>query len=160
MGADMCVAVLVNNAKRTLNWDDGRRVIEKLPYEEHEGTMQVCNDQDIWYSKVQLLIHLKTVEEAYLGVMRDATVIENCGNEILLSGGMTWGDDPTETYTAIVTLDDMTGDILEAVGFHRDEDDKDWRPFIGKLLKNKEILPLLMGMDSDLDNLINKRLQK
>ena len=160
MGADMCIAYLVKNRKRKLNWKAGERAIKNLKYEKDENGVLVataCSGLDM--KQETLIGYLANIEEACKGRRRDADIIEIGGNEVLFTGGMTWGDSPSDLYDAICQLDDMDGDILGSVGFHQDEDRKDWKTVVKKILKNRTLLPTLLGLDDDLDKMISKELK-
>jgi hypothetical protein len=162
MGADMCVAYLVCRKGRKLDWPAGKRVIKNLKYdEENEDTAPVVTAaSDQQYTQIQLLEFLVDVKNACAGSRRDSDCLEIAGNEILITGGMSWGDAPSDLYQSICNLDDVSGDILEAVGFHRKEDYKDWRLVIRRILRNKALIPLLLGLDKDLDDLIAKEAKR
>jgi len=72
---------------------------------------------------------------------------------------MSWGDDPTNLYSDISNLDEADAGILNAVGFDHEEDNKDWKGLILKMLKNKRpLLPALLGLDKTLDEMISNEL--
>jgi len=163
MGADMCMAYLVWGRGRKPNWAAGERFIKNnLKYDEEneEGALTVTAASELEFTQTQLRGFLNDVRDAYMGRRRDADHIEIGGCEVLLTGGMSWGDDPSDLYRSICNLDDTDGGILEAVGFHRVEDKKDWGSVIRKILKDRKLIPLLLGLDKDLDDLIAKEAKR
>lgn len=58
--------------------------------------------EDDWQNAVRELI-LQGIECA-VGSLRDCTIIEVHGIRILITGGMTWGDTPTDSYDAVSAL--------------------------------------------------------
>jgi hypothetical protein len=58
------------------------------------------------------------VFQAMLGNRRDGIYIEIGGYDVLIAGGETWGDDPSDTYSAINRLDQSGVFKFPAAGRH------------------------------------------
>jgi hypothetical protein len=58
---------------------------------------------------------LKHVEGAWETGYRDTSVIEVCHKQLLITGGMSWGDDPTESFADIDRA--LTSGLSKACGF-------------------------------------------
>jgi hypothetical protein len=151
MGADLCVEVLTWDPKRKLNWKAGKKYIKSLKYDE-DGTTG-----DFGFTKDELLSHLETIREAAEERVRDSVVMRIAHLNVLLTGGMSWGDDPSNTYRSITNLNDIDG-ILDAVGF--DKDELDYKGILEKILKCKAIRPLLLGVDKELDKMLDTKMRK
>lgn len=54
------------------------------------------------------------------GYVRDAAVFERGHEKLLVTGGLSWGDDPTETFTAIQDLYDSG--LIDVLGFDKSPD--------------------------------------
>ena len=159
MGADMNVACLYWDRKRKLNWKAGIKAIKALKYEpDNNGVPVVTSDVGIDYQKKTLLGYLNNLKD--YNVRRDVATLDFAHLYILITGGMTSGDDPTDLYTAINALEEADYNILRAVGFNHPEDDTDYKQILMKVLKIKTAVPMLMGLDPDLDRLIGKEMKK
>lgn len=152
MGADLLLSWLACDKDRKLNWKAGHAVIDALEDDD-------LNTEGGDYSKESLHEDLKSLEEAAAGKYRDASVIPIGRLNVLMTGGMSYGDSPGDTFEVIGHLAEF-GDILEAVGFDSKEDLFDYRGLLGKILKNKALVPLLMGVDPFLDKLLEKKLRR
>ena len=77
---------------------------------------------------------------------------------ILYTGGMSWGDSPSETFDLIADLEE-SGGIMEAIGFY--QDDHDYKELLMKVLSlHKQICPTLLGLDPTLDKIVSDLLRK
>jgi hypothetical protein len=87
---------------------------------------------------------------------RDVTVHEIGPYDVILTGGMSWGDSPTELSSTITNLEEYG--ILEACGFY---DTPDYNRILGLVLDKVgvEVLPLLMNLDPDLDKIVKEKLK-
>lgn len=155
MGADMCLAYLVKTPNRKINYEAGHKYINKMKENENGS---VGDDPDREYDRDALHGFLKDVEEQLGG--RTTADIGVAGFDMYITGGMSWGDDPSELYTAICALDDADGGILKATGFNRSECFIDYASLFKKILKTKELLPQLMGLDKRLDEMVEASLSK
>lgn len=156
MGSDLILSWLSCDKDRKLNWKAGHAAIDALEADNEDGTLSTEGGD---YSKECLHSDLKSLEEAAAGKYRDASVLSIGRLNVLMTGGMSWGDSPSETYETISHLAEFSG-ILEAVGFDHEEDLYDYRELLKKILKNKALVPLLMGVDPFLDKLLEKKLRR
>lgn len=124
MGADMLVAVAVLEAGEEPDFDAARRYIDKLSEErlcEAAGEEVV---EDVPYvggrslPEVRAALHeaLAVFERAVTGYHREITELwPRNGDVIYLTGGLSWGDAPTELYEQIEKL--TYSGVLGAAGF-------------------------------------------
>ena len=116
-------------------------------------------DSDLLVSKDSLESSINSIKEAVEGKRRDDTIIRVCHLNILLTGGMSWGDDPTDLMGEINLLTDIDcGSILNAIGF--DQDLIDYKALLEKILKVKALQPLLLGLDKTLNGMLEKEFTK
>lgn len=131
MGADLCIMALDWKQKtknesmekgflRTCKEIDGRiRKIKKLPTPETmmdinnnwgpnpegpDGSMMDEHDEPINVEMYQAYLHslVEDLRRCYGG--RDSTVIMVGGHFVFITGGMTWGDSPGDTFDVLVKL--------------------------------------------------------
>ena len=62
-----------------------------------------------------LKLSLRAIEGAWREVYRDMAVIDVCHKKLLITGGMSWGDSPTESYDDIDRM--LTSGVSKACGF-------------------------------------------
>jgi len=121
MGADMLIASLAVRKGRTTGQTrrniriqlaaasrkiNAARSVEDLgDYREHYLPQRPNNETSMTDIRKTLLEDLEHVRCALLGGHRQAELIDGGGRlEILVSGGLSWGDDPCRLYTAINRL--------------------------------------------------------
>ena len=119
MGADLILAHL----DVTELWDDPDRARTELhrrcdaagePPDWYDG------DADGWRGRLR-----EHVEVILDGSARDLTTIEVAGRTILLTGGMSWGDSPTEALDAFTDLDEA-GILVEPWPWATASDSDPW----------------------------------
>lgn len=153
MGADLLIWALTWDRSRKLNWRAGRDRVIKLLNKDQE----IEDASGIILTKENVLGYIEEVKAGVEGRTREGTILEILHMNVLVSGGMSWGDDPTELGNAIHELLEIdNSSILQAIGF--DQDNIDYKDLVKKILKNKPILPTLLGLDKDLDKLIAREL--
>lgn len=151
MGADFIFWWLSLPKGQKPNWKAGEKLIESLDLDDPAlefGTTDISLDI--------LLAKLKTVRQAWEGKDREGGFMNVAHLQILITGGVSGGDSPTDLGNDINDLEQ--GGILDVCGFNLDE--VDYKAIILKILKTKEIAPLLMGVDEVLDKMIEKSLRK
>ena len=114
MGADLLVAYLTIDCGKQPDWKAGARKITELAttaldawpgdYLEYRGIQQGDQSEDRQAYVNELEADLKAAELAWKHDLRDAVCCDISNKVVLISGGMSWGDDPTETYTSIWRL--------------------------------------------------------
>lgn len=72
---------------------------------------------DIKKIKKDVIEVIKDVFTAITELYRDVTFINHKGETIYISGGMSWGDNPTESYTSFAKFNDLPDKLLKAGGF-------------------------------------------
>jgi len=150
MGADLLIHTLMWDKKRKLDFKAGHRVIDEMDDDDSLNAECVC--------KEDLHAALKDVEDSLDG-SRDAFTFDLLHLNVFITGGMSWGDSPTETYNSVQNLVSFP-QVLDAVGINLDEDLFDYKALVMRILKNRELLPMLLGKDKHLDTLIEGRLKK
>ena len=153
MGADFCCEILTWDCERKLNWNAGKKLINSLEYDDK----QEIDFNGYTATKDELLGFLQDIKEASENNRRDTSVLNILNLNMMITGGVTWGDNPSDTYSAISNLNNVNN-LFETIGFNKDE--IDFKRIILKLLKNKELAPLLMGYDEYLDKMITEVLKK
>ena len=129
MGADMCLSDLWIKAHKEIKAEDGHAHIETLTYER----LLTERRTDFYIDSICMEIPLeaervRTVKahfhEALDGVLqslnsREVTRRSVLGWHVYLTGGMTWGDDPSEAFGVWAKLIDgaFGYEILRAAGF-------------------------------------------
>jgi hypothetical protein len=98
------------------------------------------------------------VKQAVAGDFRDADVMCVGHLNVLYSGGMSFGDSPAETFDAINVLGEFSS-VSAAVGFDLLEDAINYKKVVGQLMKDRATLPLLLGMDKELDKILELKLK-
>ena len=145
MGADMLIACF----SERIDFKAGHAYIDK---EDWVGRL----DEDIVDEDFVSDLHgkLKKIEDAYADKRRDCTFIEFAPYRIYLTGGESWGDSPTELFNDITDLENLG--VLDECGFNQVID---YRRILNKILNLKKVLPGLLGLDEDLDEMISDKLK-
>lgn len=155
MGADLLMATLTWDADRKLDWKAGHEAIDELKPDE-DGHLE-C-DTSLELTKEQFHDVLDNVKQAVAGDFRDADVMCIGHLNVLYSGGMSFGDSPAETFDAINVLGEFSS-VSEAVGFDLLEDAINYKKVVGQLMKNRTTWPLLLGLDKELDKILEQKLK-
>lgn len=157
MGADMlvsCFSEPMDNEFKP-DWDAARKWIED------QSAVWIKTDTlpreidwmgDPEDAGKQLLGYLETVQQAYEAGSRELTSLEFPPYRIHLTGGMSWGDDPSELFQPINILNELN--LLDMCGFNTT---LNYKKIVEKMLPIVEDHhPLLIGLDPDLDALLEK----
>lgn len=127
MGAEFVLEILEIEKGRKPNWDAGLRKIKalgKIPYGEWPREYRECRDLDgaprsnkrVRASHVSTLkADLADLKLAWANALRTAAKFEICHKNIVVTGGLSWGDSPTEVYDSIKRL--ISAGITKAMGF-------------------------------------------
>jgi len=143
MGADFCLVAAIMDVDKKPNWKAALRYIR-------EDFSDIDN-----HDPEELVEHLRNFIALWNGGSRDTGVLYTGHLKMLCTGGMTWGDDPTDSHSTIWSL--MDAGVLDAAGF---SDGPNYKEILLKVLENKEILPLLVGTDPELDKMVEERLKQ
>lgn len=74
-------------------------------FEWHEDYLY--DDPEHVYPQPQLQAWAAELVRGIFGPRRDTTTITIAGRDYLITGGMTWGDEPTDSFRGIEFLDDL-----------------------------------------------------
>jgi hypothetical protein len=156
MGADMLLTSLSWDRGQKLDWAAGRTRLARL-------AKKVFDNEDLppGTDKKSLLASLDLVKRAVENDHREGVVFQFGHLNILFTGGMSWGDTPSDLYTDIndlITIDN--GGVVDAIGFDRDL--FNYKEILLKILKamnDSKQLPCLLHLDSHLDTMLEEMLK-
>jgi len=132
MGADLCIQIIAHRQGVKPSWEKACEDIDTFGIKEVETLLNECED-DWWWEGIDVLdIHpedidrvkgdlkalMKTIVESLDD--RDVAAIGVLGWWIYFTGGMTWGDDPTENFghwNRIWNMGSIGDRIYKAAGF-------------------------------------------
>jgi hypothetical protein len=155
MGADMLVEVLSWDKDQKLDWEAGIKYLNGLDDEVIEKNEDLPPGSD----KESILSSLKLVRQAVEGDLREAVILHFGNLKILLTGGMSWGDSPSELYDDMYDMECIAG-LFDAIGFNQDEFDyKSILMKVLKVLKDSKQLPVLLHLDKHLDAMLEAMLK-
>ena len=136
------------------DWDAGENKIKELfP----EGFLDEDDpDYDDCSEGPNVMDELETFKSVFEDGRRDTAFCSFSSFTVMSSGGPSWGDSPTDMATTIGTLDEHN--ILEACGFYNAPD---YKKILGLVMEKagSKLLPLLMGLDPDLDRIVTDKLK-
>ncbi len=124
MGADLILATWWTTKPEELDWSKGVTAISAL-------TIEDCPELDFFelddtadgedeaeslerIIRPQLLRDLDEIKCSWEGRHRDSDVYQFGPVRVLLSGGTSWGDDPSDMFTAMTRIPES---VAEAIGF-------------------------------------------
>jgi len=124
MGADLILEWLQIDKGKTPDFEAGKKYVEELAkkpmaewpkdyIERHLG--DDLGTYDAKEEAERLSEALKHVEGAWRTGYRDTSIIEVCHKQLLITGGMSWGDDPTTSFNDIDRA--LCSGISKACGF-------------------------------------------
>jgi len=168
MGADLTLAWLIHNKDTFPNWDAGRAKLQELAEIELKTDPNDCYDEDTSLEDIYITdspeITLAEAQESidYLegaDDLRDFSSVTLGHFTMLISGGMSWGDNPTESFTHLDLVGWLPNQVLEAMGFYTG-DIPDYKTFTEQILDlHPKILPSLMGLNPEFNDIIEARLK-
>jgi hypothetical protein len=142
MGADFCLWTVSWPKSAELNWDAGMAVVDGMDEDKLDGS---------GLDKDGLKGCVEELKSAVVGFHREAAILEFAHLNVLITGGMSWGDTPTELSTAMQAMEDFSS-VLAAIGF--DQDNEDYKSLLKKVLALPGLAPQCMGVDERLDELV------
>lgn len=155
MGADLLIISVPYPSDKDWkpDFERGRAFIKELREEWEKGGQSDAEEE-----AESLESYLDEFEEIWEGGRRDTTTHTFGAQDAIITGGMSWGDNPTESYSVISYLDEYN--VLEACGFYPPV--IDWKKLFELALDKggSKLLPLLMGLDPDLDAIIKEKLKE
>lgn len=166
MGADLLMSWVTWDKDITLNWEEGKRLLKEKDLEINKTEQEdvdlddvVINSQDE-STYGELLIAMEDVENAIKDPDRFTYIMTLGSINMLLSGGVSYGEDPCATFTQIYRLQKLPPEVAKAIGFHVSSI-PDYRDWLLKTLKlHPEILPTLIGIDPEFDEILEPRLKE
>jgi hypothetical protein len=124
MGADLCLTYVTIRRDKKPNWDAGQAAINRLDKKWKAAVKRdpdFVPDEDTFGGRdaediiSDLKADLSDLKEGVKGLRRDMTTIIVGIWDIYVTGGMSWGDDPTDLYAGLRRLYDAG--IIKACGF-------------------------------------------
>ena len=123
MGADLLIASLVVERDRSLDFEAGRAAIDRLtPEDIFEPDLYFDEDPQTGAGLGAIRERLRAeLDELKLGLSHSREIgwIEVRGALVYLTGGLSYGDSPTELFETIDRLRAASG-VLAAVGFENE----------------------------------------
>jgi hypothetical protein len=178
MGADMLIECFweeINEKRlpvRKPNWQKGyariKELCEKwkqtgifpecslLPIENGDLKQPLPTTENVNSILNTLNRYLGCVENAYRGGSRELTSLEFPPYRIHITGGMSYGDEPSELFSILSDLGSL--EILEETGLNPALPDS--TQILKKLVRNRDLRPLLIGQDKELDNMLDLEMRK
>jgi len=122
MGADLLVACFeLDGTKTTPNWDAGLAAIETWKPTEQDLAYigeQSSGDEEMSEAEAKQLVRdaCSELQDMWSGQHRCATRITLRRSQVLVAGGLSWGDEPFEGWSLLGVLD-AAGPVMQAAGF-------------------------------------------
>lgn len=133
MGADLCLQIIAHRQSVTPDHNKACDDIDTFGLQEIQTLLNECEEAWGWWEDIDVLSiqpedidrvknDLKNLIEAIVVSLddRDVCQVGMCGWWVYITGGMTWGDDPTDTFGTWNRIFNMgsTGErIYAAAGF-------------------------------------------
>lgn len=164
MGADLLIECFWEemNDKRLLvskpDWLKGHARIDVLCDEmvkkDDSGDLDYLGD----YDEIRKALHdfLGRIENAYATNDRELTRLEFYPYRVWITGGMSWGDEPTTLFQPMQVMSQL--DVLEACGLNPSL--PDYKNIVQSLVKQKDLQPLLIGKNEELDEMLDIEMRK
>jgi hypothetical protein len=106
MGADMLIIGYAIQRGREPDWDRAREAAEKIDYEQ-ESYVRSGTDLEEVRGK------LDELETAFTRGDRELGILDLADLRLYVTGGMSWGDSPTELWSAF----ELPSPVIRAAGF-------------------------------------------
>jgi hypothetical protein len=118
----------------------------------HLGDEGIGNIKDLPKIRETLHKYLTQIELCYVGPCGSLVSLEFFPYRVWITGGESWGDAPTDLYSPVEIMNKLL--VLDAVGFNPVV--PDYRKMLHTIIKDKDIQPLLLHTDTELDKLLEK----
>lgn len=151
MGTDLCWHFLYWDRDTPLDWAKGEEALNALRTDDPDWEDE-CGRS--WEDIQSAFIRVKDAIESK-GGHQELGGLSLAHLDAVFTGGMSWGESPTELFDDISTLEDHN--LLEPIGFFTG--DINYKELLRKVLDRAD-LPLLLGIDEKLDAMISERLKK
>lgn len=114
MGSSFCSYHYVAKTSTQLNWNPH---IEPAHLEAAAEWLSLdpAIDEDVQEILNEVYRHIETVKDGWNDCRNDCTIFELEGLKIMYTGGETWGDSPTDLFSAMDFL--ASTEIASAIGF-------------------------------------------
>jgi len=154
MGADMCVCLFYRPISNTFkpDWKIGHDAINAFTHNQLQEVEHLGDDDKA--IKTSLHDKLDNIKDAVTNGSRELTTLEFPPYLVYITGGMSWGESPSDIYNDINDLTTMG--ILNDIGYN---DVPDYKAIVDVILEQTTVLPMLMSLNPDLDKLISKKLK-
>lgn len=161
MGADFLMFRLVWDKDTKINFKKGYKFIDSLEIKDlAQSVLEIgCGETDkenLKQAKDYLADNLRELEVAFTKGRRDADSFEEGNLRFFVTGGMSWGDSPTDLYNNLCNISEQDG-LLDSMGFIGCP--PDYKALLKKCVKLDGIAPLLLGIDPVIDGMIEKVLK-
>lgn len=148
MGAEMIIYSVPYAKDLQPDWAAGKALINNLGIEGNiiEDDIEFLED------------NLDLFKALFIQGSRETTVHEFGDIKAIITGGSSWGDEPTDACGLISNLDEHG--ILQECGFYPDI--PDYKKLFELVLDKagSTVLPLLTGLDPDLEEIIKEKLKE
>jgi hypothetical protein len=145
------------------DWARGHREINNLcdemmlnnkidPNVMHLGDEGLGEIKDLPQVREKLHKYLTNIELAYTSQRGSLVALEFFPYRVWITGGQSWGDTPTDLYYPVEVMNQLS--VLDAVGFNPVL--PDYRKMFNAIVKDKNMQPLLIGLDPYLDRILEK----
>lgn len=169
MGCDLIMAWLIHDNDITPDWDAGKEKLKEiaetnLKAELDEGYL----DPDGASLEDTEIIEETTYQEALEAIefvrnahdRRDFSSVTLGHITMLMSGGPSYGDEPTEAFSYLDTVGRLPNEVLKAIGLYHDAI-PDYKAFVKQILDlHPEILPSLIGLNEEFNDEVEARLKE
>lgn len=116
MGEEFIAQILSMKKGKEPKWEEAKKYIR----DNRKAITKKWNaemEDETEYNMVKRLIDdIDTLKRGWDTGNRECIIFEHNGDKMLITGGLSWGDNPTETFGAISDLD--RADILDILGFY------------------------------------------
>jgi hypothetical protein len=152
MGAEMIIYSVPYKKGLKPDWAAGKKLIEGLVIK-----WVAAGHKDAEDTGEILLDNLEEFKALFIQGSRETAVHEFGDVHAIISGGSSWGDEPTEACGIISNLDEYN--ILKTCGFYPVL--PDYQQILEMVLDKagSTLLPLLTGLDPDLDEIVKEKLK-
>ena len=115
MGEDFIAQILSMEKGKNPKWEKAKKYIESNKKTITEKWNQDIGDDKEDVVAKRLIDDIDRLKDGWKDGNRECIVFEHKGDKLLITGGLSWGDNPTETFGAISDLDEFG--ILDVLGF-------------------------------------------
>jgi hypothetical protein len=161
MSTEMIVELLWIEDGKKPNWDAGKKKLQEITSNYKKtgklpSAMSHLKGRSHKELETYLTHDLDVVKAGVEGHRSDVSHLSFPPWKVYLSGGESYGDDPTVFYSSVCNLNDAGA--IEPLGFCGEM--PNYKTILEKVLStNPNILPCLIGLDKHLDNMVEERMK-